>query len=83
MHLGHVAHVRRPRQIVALHHVGDFEKLRDAGQANHVRLHVVHRAGMNKLAEMRGCVDLFAERDRCLAKGKGLKTSLSGLFSRF
>lgn len=64
MHLCHFTHVRRYRQVGAVRPIGDLEKLLNAGQAHHVRFHIVHGARINELAEMGSSVDLLAKRNR-------------------
>ena len=63
MDLAHVADVRHDRQAVAMRQIGHLPEFRDARQPHDIGLHIMHRARLDEIAELRRHVKLFAQGD--------------------
>lgn len=73
VHLTHVAHVGHNREAVAARHVGHLPELRDAGQAGHVRLHIMHRSSMDEIPELRRGILRSMQKSPAFCEGWALK----------
>ena len=61
--LTHISHMGNDRQVITTRHVRDLPELGDAGEADDIRLDIMHGSGMDEIAELFGGVELLSKRD--------------------